>query len=232
MTADAMLARIEQALRAGDAVPTGAPDAAAAHAIARGDGPARPAGPVAGGLLARFVDEARAVGTVVHTAPDTAAAGEALARIVARSPAACRVVAWRSSLVAAVVDAARALAPTLTACAADDADADLARADVGVTEVDALVAASGTLVLGSAGGRRRDVSLLPPIHVAIASHGVLVPDLAAGLTTAAASGAAGACTTLITGPSRTADIEKKLVVGVHGPCELHVIVVGDPPADA
>jgi L-lactate utilization protein LutC len=226
-----MLARIDQALRAG-ATPEHAPPGAAAATRDRDDGPTDDGGTAAGGLLARFVDEARAVGTVVHTAPDTGGAGEALARIVARAPAACRVVVWRSALVAAVVEAARARAPTLATHGADDAGTELARADVGVTEVDALVAASGTLVLGSSGVRRRAVSLLPPVHVAIATHDVLVADLAAGLARVAAGGAGGACTTLITGPSRTADIEKKLVVGVHGPCELHVIVVGDGPAGA
>ncbi len=210
---DVILARVDEAMRGAEgAAPT--PPASAAplttDAAATGD------------VLARFLDEARAVGTVVHTAPSIAAAGESLARVAARAPSVCRAVAWSSPLVDAVVAATRPFTSALTIVAPENA----ADADVGITEADALVAASGTLVLGAAAGRRRVTSLLPRIHVAVATADRLVPDLAAALRAVAAAGVGGACTTLVTGPSRTADIEKKLVVGVHGPCELHVIIVG------
>jgi len=97
----------------------------------------------------------------------------------------------------------------------------VAEADLGITEADALIAASGTLVLAAHSGAR-SVSLLPPVHVALVPAARAVPDLAAALRRA---GRPDTCLTLVTGPSRTADIEKKLVVGVHGPCALHVVVV-------
>ncbi len=109
-----------------------------------------------------------------------------------------------------------------------DADAPsttIAAADIGVTEADCLVAASGTVVLRSA-NRHRGASLLPPIHVVVARSDLLVADLGTALARVRTGPpSAESCVTLITGPSRTADIEKKLVLGVHGPCALHVILV-------
>jgi L-lactate dehydrogenase complex protein LldG len=64
------------------------------------------------------------------------------------------------------------------------------------------------------------------VHVVVAPVVRVVPDLGMALARIHTdTTAAGSCTTLITGPSRTADIEKKLVLGVHGPCALHVILI-------
>jgi L-lactate dehydrogenase complex protein LldG len=97
--------------------------------------------------------------------------------------------------------------------------------DLGLSAVQAAVAETGTLVLESAAERHRLVSLVPPVHVAVLRAGAILPDLDAALAALAQSASPARAVTLVTGPSRTADIELELVVGVHGPRELHVVVL-------
>jgi L-lactate utilization protein LutC len=102
-------------------------------------------------------------------------------------------------------------------------------ADLAITGVDCLVAETGTIVLSSRPDQPRSLSLLPPVHIALATRAQLVPDLfdlfepndSTGLPTLPS------CLTLITGPSKTGDIELRLVTGVHGPGEVHVILAGE-----
>lgn len=238
MTGAEMLERVRRALAG--VVPPSLPRVDASPPSARSDDPsaslsaplAEHAQPVAHAstreLLRRFTVEASAVGAVVHLASDVSAAGTILASVARLAPAPPRIVAWRTALVTAALDGARAALPDLAVSFADEADLPIAEAEIGVTEVDVLIAASGTLVLGAAGERHRATSLLPRVHVALAPVDRLVANLAAALRVVSAA-VGGPCTTLVTGPSRTADIEKKLVLGVHGPCELHVIVLGVAP---
>lgn len=106
-----------------------------------------------------------------------------------------------------------------------------ARAEIGVTGVDLAIAETGTLVVFSGAGRPRSTSLLPPVHVAVFGRGALVETLEqAGVIMEALHGddeesVSGASITLISGPSRTADIELTLTRGVHGPKEVHAIFV-------
>ena len=97
--------------------------------------------------------------------------------------------------------------------------------DVGITGCDALVAQTGTvLVTGrSAGGRA--LSVLPPHHVVLARREQLVPDLPAAfeLLQTKYAGNYPSFISLITGPSRTGDIERILVLGAHGPKKLTII---------
>jgi L-lactate dehydrogenase complex protein LldG len=180
-------------------------------------------------LLADFAREARAVGTVVHVVPTSADAGPVLAAILA-DVRTTRVVAWRSPLAHAVTLAAAGDGIDVRFAGPETDAAAIAAADAGITEADALVAASGTLVLRAASGART-VSLLPALHVAVVPAARIVSDLGAALRASRGPGGApDTCVTLVTGPSRTADIEKKLVVGVHGPCALHVIVIEDGEA--
>lgn len=179
-------------------------------------------------LAARFAAEARGVGTIVHEVATAAAAAEAMVAIAHTAVAAHRLVTWPTALARSVAAAAGVAVPDLEVTILDrNTPPDvLAAADIGVTEADALVAESGTLVFGSS-ARHRGASLLPPVHVAVVTADRLVANLAAALRLVRAGAApAESCVTLITGPSRTADIEKKLVVGVHGPCALHIILVG------
>jgi L-lactate dehydrogenase complex protein LldG len=110
----------------------------------------------------------------------------------------------------------------------------IAAAGLGLTGVDLAIAETGSLLLGSGAGRPRSTSLLPPYHVAIFDRNALVETLAqvAVLLEAWHAGPApadrGAVITVITGPSRTADIELTLTRGVHGPKEVHAIFVEEP----
>jgi L-lactate dehydrogenase complex protein LldG len=100
-------------------------------------------------------------------------------------------------------------------------------AGIGITAVDYALADTGTLVLITGAGRARSVSLLPPVHVAILKPEQIIAgldELIPRLNTSAGRDLASAVT-FITGPSRTADIELTLVVGVHGPQELHVVLL-------
>jgi L-lactate dehydrogenase complex protein LldF len=94
-----------------------------------------------------------------------------------------------------------------------------------VTPCLALVAETGTVVVSSRllGGRRP--SLVDPVHVVEARADQLVPDLAAALAAIDPELLASSSVTLITGPSRTADIEQTLIRGVHGPGDVHVVFV-------
>ena len=100
-----------------------------------------------------------------------------------------------------------------------------------ISGADAAIAESGTLVVMSGAGRGRLASLLPPIHLAILPADHIVRTLPNAFALLEAEWGEGVVRersniTLITGPSRTADIEQSLTLGVHGPKEIHVVVVG------
>jgi L-lactate utilization protein LutC len=96
--------------------------------------------------------------------------------------------------------------------------------DVGVTMAQAAIADTGTLVLDSARERHRLASLVPPVHIAIVDASSIFQTLAEALAFIHQNGSISSAVTFITGPSRTADIELTLAIGVHGPQELYVIV--------
>jgi len=214
----AMRALITSALRR--ATLPGVP-ATAPGGYVRGDAP-----PV--DLLERFRTELTSLGGVVHELPDADAAAIAgrIDALVGEAPK--RALAWRDDtfpvpgLAAALIARGFVVVHQATA---DDDRGELAGCSVGVTAVDALLAETGSVVLVSGPGRGRLASLLPPIHVAIATREQLVhslPDLLLARPELATRGSNLVC---ITGPSRTADIEHTLSRGVHGPGEVHVVVI-------
>jgi len=103
---------------------------------------------------------------------------------------------------------------------------DIFRFDVGISTAQAAIAETGTLVLDSACERHRLVSLVPPVHIAIINASSIVETLSDALTLLQKDKEISPAITFITGPSRTADIELTLAIGVHGPRELYVIVNG------
>lgn len=114
------------------------------------------------------------------------------------------------------------------AAAADEYRRALFECGVGVSTADYAVADTGTLVLISGGERHRLVSLIAPVHICLLAADRILPDMACLLERALEECYSGAspphATTLISGPSRTADIEQTLTTGVHGPHELHVLL--------
>jgi L-lactate dehydrogenase complex protein LldF len=103
-----------------------------------------------------------------------------------------------------------------------------AAARVGLTGAVAGLADVGTLVLPSGEGRSLCASLLPPVHLAILDERDLHDSLEAWLATDGGRWVAQeAAVVLVTGPSRTADIEMTLTIGVHGPRRVVVFLVGD-----
>ncbi len=103
-----------------------------------------------------------------------------------------------------------------------------ARATLGLTEADWGIAESGTLVLRHRPGQGRSVSLLPPVHVALLRTRDLVPDLPRLFARLGRDGEPlPSALTFITGPSRTGDIEFVLTLGVHGPENVHIILLED-----
>ncbi|MEX2104065.1 MAG: lactate utilization protein C [Bacilli bacterium] len=102
-----------------------------------------------------------------------------------------------------------------------------AKVDLGITCADMGLAETGTLVLLNGGGRGRMVSLLPPYYLCILLESRIVPRLTQAMERIHSMVPKGlpACINFITGPSRTADIEMDLALGVHGPGKVHVILL-------
>jgi len=96
--------------------------------------------------------------------------------------------------------------------------------DVGVSAAQYAIADTGTLVLESEAEKHRLVSLVPPVHIAVIEADKICFTLAEALAKVNQGSELSPTVTMITGPSRTADIELTLAIGVHGPQELYVIV--------
>ncbi len=111
--------------------------------------------------------------------------------------------------------------------------AELFGYDVGISKVQGAIAETGTLVLDTERERHRLVSLLPPVHIAIVDASQIHLTLGETLLVLRRDTEEVSPTiTFITGPSRTADIELTLAIGVHGPQELYVIVNQEAPLNA
>ena len=101
---------------------------------------------------------------------------------------------------------------------------DYRDADVTVEEVAGGIAETGSLVCTSAGGRAVQAGLLPAHHVAIVRTEAIFATLD-DFFAACVAAPPPTNVTLVTGPSRTADIELTLAIGVHGPGRLDILVV-------
>lgn len=179
-------------------------------------------------LAARFVSEVERVKGVVHRA---ASASDALHTLKAllRERAVQRATLWDERHLP--IEGVLPLLHELGIAQVQGENVLVETAQVGITGCDWAIAATGTLVLSAGPGRSRMASLLPPTHIALVRESQLIPrleDWVAGrygdklqeLRTSSNI-------TLITGCSRTADIEMSPVFGVHGPLEFHVILLRD-----
>ena len=194
-------------------------------------------------LLDEMAATAEAIGWVIHRSPSPEDAVEAVTKI-------CRAARAKSVLrsthdvfervpVDGALSAEGIAVSTATRERADDDAVDLERrlelreqsfeADVGITGVDYAIAETGTVVINPREGVSRLVSLTPPVHIAVLEAGQVLPSLDELFLLARddfQTGAHKGMINLITGPSRTADIEANLVIGVHGPVEVHLVIVG------
>ena len=203
---DALLARVREAVRAQPVSVASVPSHAMVRRVSREQSD----------LASLFAAKASAIGMRVTRISD-AELDATLAKLLEN----------RGKTVVAVRD------PALSARAANAAGARLAPNDnddllfdceVGITDVDCAIAESGSLVV-STSGRIRNAWITPPIHIAIVRAGEILPDLV-DLFESRPDALDAASTTIITGPSKTADIEGVLVTGVHGPAAVEIVLVG------
>ena len=103
------------------------------------------------------------------------------------------------------------------------------RTNVGITGGDYVIAETGTLVIHPKKGVSRLTSLAPPVHIAVMKRGQVLPSLDELFLLEHVdlnSEDRHAAMNLISGPSRTGDIEATIVHGIHGPTETHIVLVG------
>jgi L-lactate dehydrogenase complex protein LldG len=176
--------------------------------------------------VARFVQELATAGGVAHLVPDAQAATATLLDLLAARG--CRRILLGSGRAIDALDLASVLTGRglevvrvrdLTPSTSRDA---FFAADVGITGVEYLIAETGSLIVETDAARPRSESLLPPLHFVIAERSQLLADLFDAFPPGKAM---PSCLTIITGPSKTGDIELRLVTGVHGPGEVHVILI-------
>ncbi len=105
--------------------------------------------------------------------------------------------------------------------------ADLLGAQVGISRCEALIARTGSILLSSKLASGRELPIYPPIQIVLADTQQLVPDIRDGLSLIREryGDQLPSMINLATGPSRTADIEKTLVLGAHGPGEVYVFLL-------
>lgn len=186
---------------------------------------------------ARMAAEVEAAGGHAHLVADLPAARAALAQLLDRY-APQSALCWQHPLLERLglneLLASRGIDRTdhgtLSPCAPAEQRSRMLAADIGITSADFAVAETGTLAVASCPGQERSASLLPPVHIALIERSQILPDLfdlfdrmeqlcPGGVQNLASNW------TLITGPSKTGDLELTLTTGVHGPGTWHVIVI-------
>jgi L-lactate utilization protein LutB len=192
-------------------------------------------------LLDKLAKMARLGGWNLYRAPGPEEAIEYLCTL-ASSLGVRRVVradqeVFRSALGGPVDAALRNLGLTVTVAAQGEGLSreslrqEIIEAGLGITGADYAVAETGSVVIVPRKGLSRLVSLVPPVHLALVRPQDVVETLddlfsLRRLEYYRNGGDMGSYLNFITGPSRTADIEQTLVVGVHGPKEVHLVLLG------
>lgn len=173
-------------------------------------------------LQALFVREAQKAACIVHESASIADAIEIILGVVGED---VTISCWEEAQIP-LRGLVVALEQAGITCVGQDPSVR-----VGLTGVDAALAATGSLVLSSGDGRYRSTSLLPPVHIAVANKSQIVPDLEYWWEQQKVEGLESmrqvSNIVVITGPSRTADIAMQLVMGMHGPRELHIVLIND-----
>lgn len=100
------------------------------------------------------------------------------------------------------------------------------QADIGLSTAEWAIAETGSLVLTGGPGRGRTVTLLPPTYVAVIAIDKILRTVPEAIEKYAGDGGLPANVCFHTGPSRSGDIEMSLAIGVHGPGDVHVVLIG------
>lgn len=164
-------------------------------------------------MISTFTVAAEAVGATVKRFTDLNGAVDYLLNLTANRPTAASSL---SSRLTAMLETIIPLPPER-----------LADAEVGISEADAGIAETGSVLLELTAPAQRAATALPLVHAVVLRASTIVPTLSAlgerldGLLAEGGS----RYLSLITGPSRTADIERVLTIGVHGPRELHLLII-------
>ncbi|MEW6199096.1 MAG: lactate utilization protein [Planctomycetota bacterium] len=178
-------------------------------------------------LAARFVASAEAAGCRVHRV-GTADWTAQVARIVTEHRIASVLVQVEPGTALTperAADLTRVLADRGVSMMTETSDAVLFDVGAAVTGVLSATAETGTLVCASGAASARGATLIPPVHIAVVDQSQLVADLYDTFAWLRRRDELPANVNLITGPSKTADIEGVLVTGMHGPGVVHVILL-------
>ncbi len=172
-------------------------------------------------LLARFIQEAAALGAKVVQADTPGIAREYVERLAEQKGG--EAIVARRPLVDSLALAGPRFHPQGTFPAPD--------ALLSITQADYALADTGSLVLFSAEGEGRTLSLVAPVNVAVLSPPHILSGLPELFEKEPRLAERSSAMVIVTGPSRTADIELTLTIGVHGPGELHIVILSQAPID-
>ncbi|MCY4020887.1 MAG: LUD domain-containing protein [Chloroflexi bacterium] len=170
--------------------------------------------------LRRFISEAEALGCFVYQVTSN----EAIEQIMELIDGDKTVLSWDEQQLP--MDGLQGMLESLGVAVGRHDDGD---ARVGITGVTAALAATGSLILESGAGSYRSTSLLPEVHIALMRAEQILLDLESWEEAQRREGypafTRASNTTIVSGPSKTADIAHQLVKGAHGPREVHVMIL-------
>ena len=170
--------------------------------------------------LEQFIAEAKALGSYV----DKVTPNEALEQIMDLVGHDKSVLSWDEAYLP--LEGLHGMLGSLNVTVAPHNDGDVR---VGITGVSAALAATGSLIVESGAGRYRSTSLLPDVHIALMRAVQILPDLESWQEEQKQQGypafKESSASTVISGPSKTADIAHQLVKGAHGPREVHILIL-------
>ncbi len=172
-------------------------------------------------LTERFIEEAEKLACIVHRPPKAPAATEEILALLEDDNS---LMSW---------DLGKIPVPNLAATLETAGIAIAASNDptvrVGLSGADAALAATGSLLIRSGAGQARNASLLPPLHIAVIREDQIVADLESWVAVQRQSELEcfrqSSNIVVVSGASRTADIAMQLILGMHGPGELHIVLL-------
>lgn len=218
---DTFLTRVRDAVRAGNAAGASVPLKDRGTLGYQGGG---------SDLGQRFKEQCEAAGGRVHVVDGDAAARERVVALL-RESAARRILLGANAILDRI-GVPTFLADLTLECRRVEATAPNDRffdAELSVTGADYLIAETGSIILLARPDEPRSVSLLPPVHIVVADGSQILPDFFDVFARIPVGQDLPSCISVITGPSKTGDIELRLVTGVHGPGEVHVVLITASP---